>query len=151
MAALLRTDFDAFLFAPVADDANGMPLTLLSVLARSGVDPWAEAADLFNLSRDDAAKKLTALLAGVPNGPSAETGAATLASRLVALLHAAPKAKPKAPAAVGTPQDEAAIPGKLIRLAIYSVLALIALLAGNWVLNNQHESAPADTSVPAGH
>jgi hypothetical protein len=148
MTALLRTDFDAFLYAPVADDANGMPLTLLSVLARSGVDPWVEAANLAELSRDAAAKKLTVLLAAVPNGP-AETGAATLASRLVALLHAAPKAKPKTPSAVATPLAEFAVPEKRIRLAIYSVLALLALLAGNWVLNNWHASAPADTSVPA--
>ena len=151
MTALLRTDFDAFLFAPVAADANGMPLTLLSVLARSGVDPWVEAADLAVLSRDAAAKKLAVLLAGVPNGPSSETGAATLASRLVALLHASSKTKPKAPAAHAAPQAGVAISDKRVRLAIYSVLALIALLAGNWVLNSQHESAAPDTSVPASH
>ena len=33
MTATLRTDFDAFLFASIGEDTNGMPLTLLSVLA----------------------------------------------------------------------------------------------------------------------
>jgi len=40
MTAKLRKDFDEFLFAPVGEDASGMPLTLLTVLARLGVDPW---------------------------------------------------------------------------------------------------------------
>ena len=32
--------FDQFLYASGGDDANGMPLTVLSALARMDVDPW---------------------------------------------------------------------------------------------------------------
>ncbi len=70
MTAPLRTDLDDFLFAPIADDTNGMPMTMITALARSGVDPWAEAADLAVLSRESATQKLILLLAGVPNGPT---------------------------------------------------------------------------------
>ena len=62
MTAPLRTDFNDFLFAAVASDASG-PLTMLTVLARRGVDPWAEAADLAALSRDSATGRLILVLA----------------------------------------------------------------------------------------
>src|SRR5687767_1422817 len=91
MTATLRTDLDDFLFAPIAQDANGMPLTVASVLARLDVDPWAEAAVLADMSREAATEKLIALLAGVPNGPSPGADTATLASHLVVLLHPSPK------------------------------------------------------------
>jgi hypothetical protein len=40
------SDFDAFLFAPVGEERNGMLLSVLSALARLDVDPWQEAARL---------------------------------------------------------------------------------------------------------
>ena len=39
----LGCEFDRFLYASVGDDNNGMPLTVLSALARMDVDPWEEA------------------------------------------------------------------------------------------------------------
>jgi hypothetical protein len=152
MTATLRTDLNDFLFAPIADDANGMPLTMLSALARQGVDPWAEAADLAVLSRDSATQKLTTLLATVPNGPSPGADTATLAARLVELLHA----RPRKPASTGgvmppvatSPFKALASQSKRVRWAIYSLLALIALVVGNWALNDRHVANPVDTSLP---
>ena len=82
MTTLLRTDLDDFLLAPIADDATGMPLNMLTVLARLGVDPWTEAAGLASLSREAATQKLIEVLAGVPNGPPQGADAATAASRV---------------------------------------------------------------------
>jgi hypothetical protein len=148
MTTLLRTDLDDFLFAPVADDANGMPLTMLTALARSGVDPWLEAADLAALSREAATQKLISLLAGVPNGPSQGTDAATAASRLVKLLH--PPAKPRAPAAgAAVRAAEVATQPRRARLAIYYLVALILMFVAQWALTNRDAPPPADTSVPA--
>jgi hypothetical protein len=93
MTVSLRTDLNDFLFTTVADDANGMHLTMLSVLARSGVDPWHEAAGFAALSREDATQKLVTMLATVPNGPSPGDATASLAARLVAQLH--PVSKPQ--------------------------------------------------------
>jgi hypothetical protein len=42
--ALKNSDLNAFLFAEVGTELNGSALTILSVLARLGQDPWAEAA-----------------------------------------------------------------------------------------------------------
>jgi hypothetical protein len=147
-ATLLRTDFNDFLFAPVGDDSNGMHLTLLSVLARSGVDPWLEAADLAALSRESATQKLISLLAGVPNGPPPGADTETVASRLVALLHAEPKPRAKS-AGAAQPLLSLPTPSRRVKIAIYYLLALIALLLGNWALSTPHEPTPAGTSVPA--
>lgn len=96
MTESLRTDLNSFLFAPVANDANGMHLTMLSALARAGVDPWEEAARLAALPRESATQTIVQMLAGVPNGPPPGDQTTSMAARLVAQLHpaAAPKLKP---------------------------------------------------------
>ena len=42
----LTPQFDDFLFARINEDSEATPLSVLSVLARLGVDPWEEAAKL---------------------------------------------------------------------------------------------------------
>ena len=41
--------YEPFLYAPVGDDRRGATVTVLSMLARLGVDPWGEAAGLASL------------------------------------------------------------------------------------------------------
>ena len=87
----LRTSaFNDFLYAPVGEEDNGMVLTMLSALARSGVDPWGEAARLNELPRDAATKRLTSMISGLPRGQWAQSAAGDIASRLVALLPVRP-------------------------------------------------------------
>jgi len=144
MNATLRTDFDEFLHSPIASDANGMPLTLLSALARQGVDPWDEAASIASLSHESALQKLGSLLASVPNGPAPGADTVTIATRLVALLHRSPKGpagSPEKPAMGAIPT-----PSKGTRRALYYVAALLFLILGQWVVSARHEQSPADTS-----
>ena len=145
MTAPLRTDLNDFLFARIADDAKGMHVTVLSVLARSGVDPWDEAAELAELSRESATQKLVSVLANVPNGPLPGADTATTASRLVALLH--PVARPRV-ATAGATLSRAAVAAQptRVKLAIYYLLALIFVVAGSWALINLHEPSATDTS-----
>jgi hypothetical protein len=84
----LRSDFDGFLFAPVGEDSgnNGMPLSVLSALARQGVDPWEEADRLACLPSETAIQRLTALIAALPDGPSTRLDRGAVAVRLIALL-----------------------------------------------------------------
>ncbi len=56
-------EFDRFLHASVGEDRNGYAVTVLSTLARLGLDPWKETAELVTLGRDDARERLGALLA----------------------------------------------------------------------------------------
>jgi len=43
---LSPSELDGFLYADIGQEPNGMPLTVLSLLARSGLDPWDEARRL---------------------------------------------------------------------------------------------------------
>jgi hypothetical protein len=137
MAATLRTDLNDFLFTPIADDPNGMHLTMLSALARSGVDPWLEAAELATLSREDATQKLVHMLAAVPNGPSPGDDTAILAAHLVEHLHSSPKPRLKPmPSVTAMGRDEeqpllsfSSLP-KRVRLTIYSLVVLILMIIG---------------------
>jgi hypothetical protein len=152
MTESLRTDLNDFLFTSIAADSTGMHLTMLSALARKGVDPWVEAAGLAALSREDATQKLVLMLAGVPNGPSPGDDTASLAARLVAHLHSSPK-----PWLKPTPSPEAGARGaepplasfsalpKSIRLAIYSVVALILIVVGYQALASSEGEIPDDT------
>lgn len=148
MTAPLRTDLNNFLFARVADDANGMHVTVLSVLARSGVDPWEEAAGLADLPSESATEKLIAVLTNVSNGPLPGADALAAASRLVALLH--PAAKPRIQSAGAVPLRAArATQPTRVRLAIYYLLALIFVVAGSWAMIDLHASTVTDTTQPA--
>jgi hypothetical protein len=41
--------FEPFLYAPLGEDRRGSSVTVLSMLARLGVDPWSEASELSRL------------------------------------------------------------------------------------------------------
>jgi hypothetical protein len=78
--------FDAFLFAPVGEDRNGMLVSVLSALARLGVDPWAEAAALTELPQGAARERLDAMLVGFGDVPSVAPDHGRIVARLIALL-----------------------------------------------------------------
>jgi len=82
----LGSEFEDFLFAPIGEDRNGMPLSVLSALARLDVDPWQEDAKLAPLSGETATQRLVSLIAALPDGPSAHPDPRTIAARLIALL-----------------------------------------------------------------
>lgn len=84
--AQLTSAFNDFLFAPITHDAHGMPLSVLSALARLNVDPWQEAANLALLPREAAIQRLTGLIAQLPGGTPANPGPATNAAGLIGLL-----------------------------------------------------------------
>jgi hypothetical protein len=79
-------EFDEFLFATIGDDRHGQPLSVLSALARSNVDPWQEAASLSRISRNAATTRLTALIAALPDASIAELAVDPIARDLIARL-----------------------------------------------------------------
>jgi hypothetical protein len=60
--ASMSNAYDAFLFETLGVDEHGMDLSVLSALARAGVDPWAEAKKLAALPRQAAIAAITAIL-----------------------------------------------------------------------------------------
>src|SRR5436305_2548591 len=84
--ALGHSPYNAFLFAAVGEEQIGMPLTVLSALARLGFDPWKEAARLSALPRETAARAFAVTIAMLPEGNWTASESETIATRLVSWL-----------------------------------------------------------------
>ena len=63
-----QDDFDNFLYS-VVREVDGVPLTVLSALARNNLDPWSVAEELTRLPRNTAAARLGEMLSSQPNQP----------------------------------------------------------------------------------
>ena len=122
----LGPEFDDFLFAAIGDDLNGMPLSVVSVLARVDLDPWQEAATLAALPAELATQRLTMLLAALPERTLQRTSAASTAVRLIALLPPRTNANTRL-AAQRSDAASAAHPRTFLNsilIAIYLILSL---------------------------
>ena len=84
--ALKNTGLDAFLFAEVGAELNGSQLTILSVLARLGQDPWTEAARWSRMPKPAIIDCLAHNISQMPLCPEALVDARTTAARLILLL-----------------------------------------------------------------
>ena len=82
----LRPDLDKFLFAAVGAEQNGIPLTMVSVLTRLGLDPWEEAGRLSSLSKREAIEQLARLIAELPGARRPLMDAREIAGGLVEQL-----------------------------------------------------------------
>ena len=94
-------EFEAFLYAEIGTEDNGMVLTVASAFARLGLDPWHQAAVLARLSDVAATASLAALIGRLQSSVSAGAPAVqteAIASRLVPLL---PRETAAASAALG--------------------------------------------------
>jgi hypothetical protein len=144
----LGSEFDNFLFASIAEDRNGTPLSVLSALARLNVDPWEEAAKLTRLPGETAAQRLASLIAALSDEPSARLDPGTIAIRLVELL----------PRHGGSnlPSPKTLLDGAVTtnsRVVIYGLLYVIFMaivLGGQCTMASRRAPAQIDTaSAPA--
>lgn len=85
---LQASDLNPFIFAHVGTEPNGLTLTVLSLLARLGFDPWFEARRLADQPRKAAAEWLADRIALTPLAPEDYGDARQKAADLVALLPA---------------------------------------------------------------
>jgi hypothetical protein len=130
VTALQRSDLNAFLFADVGTEANGMILSVASVLARQGNDPWREAGRLADLPKAEATDSLTRMIAGMPRSLWGLPDAVAIAVRLIGLLPARPARGPGR--IVGRPTAKTAV-----------VLACIILALAYAMIATMQSSAPA--------
>lgn len=148
-ASSLRSDFDAFLFAPIGEDHNndGMQLSVLSALARQDIDPWEEAARLACLPSATAIQKLSSLIAAPSAGRSTRPDAGTIAARLIALLPRGPGSDIRSRASLlGVRTATHAWPVKYV---IIYVIVLSFLLGIQWLAANHLEAVqPVKTAAP---
>ncbi len=141
----LTPQFDDFLFAQIDEDSEATPLSVLSVLARLGVDPWEEAAKLAQLPRLSAAERLVAFIAATPGAPSSYLNAKTVCDRLIDLLPS------PAGVAVPPPRQRGGLKSKKSRFVIWpiviAVLLAIQLIAITRQPATEPHSAPSSRTV----
>jgi hypothetical protein len=130
LAPGIGREFDPFLFASIGEGRHGQPVTVLSALAQSGVDPWLEAVGLARSSRELATARLSRLIAALPGPPASSRPADSIAEELVALLprtnRSAPPSQASAPSA--PPMTLFISPNARFGLAV-SVLALLIVIS----------------------
>ncbi len=97
--ALKNSGLEAFLLAEVGTEWNGSGLTILSLLARLGKDPWAEAASWSKMPPALRIDRLADSIGQMPLRPDALRDARVTAARLVQLLpgQSTPAAPPAHP------------------------------------------------------
>ncbi len=103
-SALDDSSLKTFLFAEVGTELNGSPLTILSVLARLGEDPWAEAGRWAKLPKAASVDRLAQCVAQMPLAPQAVAEARATAARLTELLPSQASAPRTAQKAVKAPK-----------------------------------------------
>jgi hypothetical protein len=145
-------EFQPFLYAQIGDDANGVPLSVISALARRNIDPWEQAARWSRVTPRSAIKELAELIAALPLAPEPlQNGHAApaavpdeIATRLVALLPNQRNSPAGAPAAAATLSLELAthpVITKRVRIIIFCV---ISGLLGQWLFSELNNSSPLD-------
>jgi hypothetical protein len=120
-------EFDAFLFASVGEEVDGVPLSVLSALSRLGLDPRDEAARLAHLTREAAADQLARMIARLYDQRWSVAEARRIAGGLIERLpmaSAAGKADRAAPG--GRPITGLAAASSWIYLVLALLVGLIA-------------------------
>jgi hypothetical protein len=147
MTALLGPEFDAFLYAPVGEETNGVLLSVLSALARLDVDPWREASELARMPRDAANQRLTSLIAALPDAPAARLSPATIADRLIRLL---PRGETYAVASREKLLCADPVPNlrTISNMILINLLVMAGMLCAQWALASLQPPAHVGT-VPA--
>jgi hypothetical protein len=136
-------EMDPFLFASVGEEIEGIPLSVLSALARLGLDPRNEAARLSHLTSNAAASQLGRLFARLPDRPWTSSEIRRIAKKLVELLPAAPNVgkNDQMPSTTGGTLGSA-VSRHLTYLALALAGALVlGLIAHGSVTSGDHETA----------
>ena len=126
---LKNSGLQAFLYADVGTEPNGSTLTILSVLARLGNDPWAQAASWAAMPRAAAIDGLSQGIAQMPLVPAPLMGSRDIAARLVELLPANSRQVIPAEASGTTPVRPAAQTAMMIWWGIAAWIGLTVMLS----------------------
>ncbi len=139
----LGSEFDAFLFAPIGEDSNGMSLSVLSALARMDLDPWREAAALAALPAATAARRVAALFRTLPDDTLSDCDRDTLAARVIALLPRPASTTTKSRLALAN------VGAIHFRYALFFAAYIFVLLASQFVRARHDSPTPSETSSAA--
>jgi hypothetical protein len=140
-------EFDEFLFAPLGEDRNGLPLSIVSLLGRMDLDPWQEAASLADQPADAAVQRLASLLAALPVPSLQPADAGTMAARLIALLPR--RITPKVRSSVPLVNVSAATLPRVVMTVILFAIYLLLLLGSPFTSTRRDPPSHTDTTHTA--
>jgi hypothetical protein len=142
---LPRSQFNEFLFASIGKEGNGMPLSVVSALARLEIDPWQEAARLSDLPKELATAALERLIRRLPVGGWDQAETRTIAARLIELLP-----RRDAVARPGSGQSgsykKAGSPAVLWLIAVALCVAVLFSVLANGAQQADHRASTALTT-----
>jgi hypothetical protein len=115
--APMLPEFEAFLFASVGEEVNGLPLSVLSALTRLDLDPWDEAARLARLTREAAADQLARMIARLSDRRWSIPEARRISDGLIKRL----------PMAGAAAKDDRPAPGTRLQIGLNSPSLLVYL------------------------
>ena len=141
--AFRQSGLNEFLFAPVGTEANGMTLSLVSVFARLGNDPWLEAGRLAKLPKSEATESLARSISSMPTSIWPLQAATAIAARLIALLPTQSGVSRRNPPA--SAYGAKAGPFLTIAVVLVCVACVVAFKAG--VFTSLDAPAPDGSSV----
>lgn len=125
--SLGHSPFNEFLFAYVGEERSGLSLTVLSALARLGLDPWKEAARLSEMSEETATSALAATIAGLPEGNWRASDSRSIAARLMNSLPRRHSSSDQSPQS-GTIENRPSKPGALNWLVWIALAATLVAM-----------------------
>ena len=143
----LGAEFDEFLFAPLSEDRDEMPLSVLSAFARLDVDPWEEAAKLAQLPRSSATERLVSLIAALPDGSSARLDAGRASARLIALLPQRVSSNPSREMLLGS----GAVTNPRTVIYLYVIFMAVVMAAQCIIASRQPPAQVDDARASASH
>jgi hypothetical protein len=142
-----ESTFDAFLYAAVGVEDNGMELSVVSALARFGVDPWQEAARLAALPQELAADGMRLLLDRLPAGGWSASDTSAIAARLVKLLPrgGSTAARPDQPQAGSQKKGNRLTTILVVIAMVMAAVTLGIATRGSTTVNDEGPSASSNT------
>jgi hypothetical protein len=122
----LSPEYDAFLYTVVCNEKNGMHLTMASAIARSGEDPWKEAARISKLQKEAAFGVLARLIASHDCIEQKSANDQITLDQLFSLL---PKARPVMALEISKSIRVGGVPAKTAGVTVVVTLFIFVILA----------------------
>jgi hypothetical protein len=149
-APRLGSEFNAFLFSTIGEGRNGMPLSVVSLLARRDLDPWLEAASLAAMPADAASQRLDSLIRALPDQPLTLPDSRTIATRLIALLPRWTDPNIRPPEKQARATAAVALRRRNIVVGMILVICLLFLMGAQLAtFSNESSTLPAADAPPS--
>jgi hypothetical protein len=126
-------EFDSFLFATVGEEQDGVPLSVLSVLSRLGLDPRDEAARLSHLTKEAAADQLARMIARLSDRCWTLSEARRIAGGLIERLPTSSAAGKPDRRETGAAPMTGSRASRFLAYAVLLIGLLVSLIAGGFL------------------